>query len=765
MIETLKDNSLIIVREKLKKTILRKLASNHKLLNLKFMTLEEFTSKYFGTYDEKALYFLIKEYNLNYDIAKKILKNIYHNTPYLKKYYDVLNKNNLLIKETNFKQTINNIVVIGYDNIDKYIKKEFQKYNTKYINIYSGTHSPSVYGFTSLTSEVAFVAADIVSKLDKEDINNFYLILGDDSYNFEIKRIFELYNLPINLNNTKKIYTTATCKKFITKLEETKDIIQTLESVPHNEIYNALIDVLNKYAFTSIVDDTYINIIKEELKNKQIEMPKLNNAINVINIEDISKEGNYYILGFNQGIYPRLYHDDDLIKDEEKTKLGINTSLEKVKYEKEKLSNIFSSTPNLTVTFKEKDNYQTYYPSSLINELNLKITYNPKFNFNYSNRYNEYILALALDNLIKFNEKSPDLDFLLNNYPQINYQTYKNSFTNISFANINKFLSGKLNLSYTSINNYYLCAFKFYIKNILKLDPYKEKFAVIVGNTFHYVLSQMYNDNFNIKETYNSYLKDKELTEKEKYFMHKLYKNLVYVIDTIKEQEQNSEFTKAMTEQKIEIDISSDLSIKFIGVIDKIKYIDEKDKMLISIVDYKTGDPKISLDNINHGLCLQLPVYIYLVKNGINKNTSIAGFYLQKILPNKDIDSDFKDIKKKLRLEGYTINNENIISKFDHTYTSSKMIKGMNLTTNGFSSYTKLVNEEEIQKINDIVQNKIKEVINNIEIGNFAINPKRIDGKIIGCEHCKFKDLCYRKEEDIVNLTNTKFKDIMQKEE
>ena len=86
----------------------------------------------------------------------------------------------------------------------------------------------------------------------------------------------------------------------------------------------------------------------------------------------------------------------------------------------------------------------------------------------------------------------------------------------------------------------------------------------------------------------------------------------------------------------------------------------------------------------------------------------------------------------------------------------------MSVTQKGFSSYAKTVSEENIEKINNIVDKKINEVINNIETANFQINPKRIDNKLIGCNFCKFKDLCFRKEEDIVNLENTKFKDILE---
>ena len=183
----------------------------------------------------------------------------------------------------------------------------------------------------------------------------------------------------------------------------------------------------------------------------------------------------------------------------------------------------------------------------------------------------------------------------------------------------------------------------------------------------------------------------------------------------------------------------------------------------MAIIDYKTGNILTTLDNINYGLNLQLPVYIYLTKNGMHKDVQIVGFYLQKILNSVDVDSDNvqSDLEKKLRLDGYTINNEDLIRKFDETYEKSEVIKGMSLTKNGFSSFSKLVDNDGIEKVTGLVDDKINEVIDAVTNGDFKINPKRINNKLLGCEYCKFKDVCFRKEEDILNLRNTKFSEIV----
>ena len=79
---------------------------------------------------------------------------------------------------------------------------------------------------------------------------------------------------------------------------------------------------------------------------------------------------------------------------------------------------------------------------------------------------------------------------------------------------------------------------------------------------------------------------------------------------------------------------------------------------------------------------MQLPIYLYLVvKSNIFNNPKIIGIYLQKILNN------YKNIEDKeisLKLNGYSINDENLLNVFDPTYENSLYIKGMKKSKNGF---------------------------------------------------------------------------------
>ena len=149
---------------------------------------------------------------------------------------------------------------------------------------------------------------------------------------------------------------------------------------------------------------------------------------------------------------------------------------------------------------------------------------------------------------------------------------------------------------------------------------------------------------------------------------------------------------------------------------------------------------------------MQLPIYIYLIKNEI-KDVKIGGFYLQKILNN------ITDKEKKLdslKLQGYTNSDLDIIDKVDSSFNDSKIIKSLRTSSKGFYAYSKIINDEEIDIINKIVESKIKEASINILDSMFDINPKEVNNEVIGCKFCKYKDICFMKPKDTITLKEIK---------
>ena len=135
-------------------------------------------------------------------------------------------------------------------------------------------------------------------------------------------------------------------------------------------------------------------------------------------------------------------------------------------------------------------------------------------------------------------------------------------------------------------------------------------------------------------------------------------------------------------------------------------------------------------------------------------DVKVVGFYLQKLLSsNLDNTKDYDTARENtLKLEGYSIDNEAILSKFDTTYSDSKLIKSMKTSSNGFYTYSKVLSEEEIDKLVSDTDNLIEKTVDNILSGDFTIDPKVINGDNVSCKFCDYKDVCYKREKDLTYI-------------
>jgi len=73
-----------------------------------------------------------------------------------------------------------------------------------------------------------------------------------------------------------------------------------------------------------------------------------------------------------------------------------------------------------------------------------------------------------------------------------------------------------------------------------------------------------------------------------------------------------------------------------------------------------------------------------------------------------------------------------------------------------FSKYSKILSDSEIDTMIDLVDRKILEASKDILEAKFDINPKEIGGKMKGCAFCRFKDICFVKNKDILKLKSVK---------
>lgn len=764
------NNKIVILNDYAKKSFIKKI---DKLINIKVITLSELKRKYYFDYDNKAIYFVSNKYNCIPEIAKIYIENIYYlkdidneKINFLKDIKNDLDSNNLLTYNNLFKEFLKGKEIVLYnlkytDKFYKNIFKELEKFSK--ITIYNDEDNSIVkelYKANNSEEEIAFVCSKI-TKLIKSgvNINNIKLANVKSDYEFIIRKTFKLFNIPINLPSFETIKSTSLVIKF--KELYNSDINETIEKIKEfintkeeNDIYKSIISIVNNYLWSNdflLVKDMVFN----DIDNIKTPREKLKNAVEVIEFkkELVTDEDYVFLIGYNEGVIPVNYKDEDYLSDSIKEKLGLSTSFELNENAMNETKDNIRNIKNLIVTYPSHNLSSEIYISSsyekdLFEEKELNIS------FNESNAYNKLKLVSEKDENSKFGTITDNLLKLSSHYKDMKYNSYDNKYKMIDKTKIKEFFKDGLTLSYTSINDYYMCSFRYYLNYILKVNKFEDTFEATVGSIFHKILSMCFDHDIDIIRTYETEIENSnyEFNESEKFFLSILKDELVLIIETIKNQLSYTQLTNSMYEKKIVIDVDKDLQIRFKGFVDKILYNEFNGKTVVAIIDYKTGNPNLNINNTIYGLEMQLPVYIYLIKNEI-KDVKIGGFYLQKILNNT---TDKEKRLDSLKLQGYTNSDLDYIDKVDSSFNDSKVIKSLRTSSKGFYYYSKMINDEEIDTLYNVVDSKIKDASKDILDSKFDINPKEMNNENIGCSFCKYKDICFMKPKDTIKLKEVK---------
>ena len=771
----IQNNHLIITDSNNKEILIKYISTMNNLCNVKIITFNELIKSYYFDYDSKAIYYLMTKYNIKASVARIYINNMYYidkliNESKVDNIYNMkqeLIDNKLLIRNNYYDNFLSskNIIVYNTKYIPNNVKRILDNYKYEVLVDDNKNYKHTIYEFNSIDNEISFIASKIIDLINNGvDINNIFLANLNDEYRLLIKRIFGMYNIPINLNIKYSLYNLPISDRFIklyeSNIENTINNLEKTITKDEIDLFNKIVNICNKYLWC----DDY-NIIKEliidDLKNTNINNDIIENTVKEINLSSNIDDNKYiFLVGFNQGIIPIIHKDEDYFSDKIKQKLGIETSVDKNIIEKEKLISNLSNIKNIIITYKLKTITDTFSLSNINDVLEYEVIKDNNINYNYSNLYNKIVLSKNLDLFNKYGTINEDLKLLYSNYKNIDYRSYDNKFSGIDNSDLYKLLDNKLLLSYSSLDNYNRCSFRYYLNNILKISDYEESFMQLIGNLFHYVLSKAFLPNFNYDEVFDNYI-EKSLTKKEEFFIGKLKEELRFIIDTINSHNKHCSLDNELYEEKVYINLEGNIKVTFMGIIDKLKYKEVDGECIVAIIDYKTGNPNLNLNNVVYGIEMQLPIYIYLTRNHPKlNNIKVAGFYLQKILNNEikaDLKHSYEDLKRKnLLLQGYSNENTAILDYFDDSYEDSVVVKSLKTTSKGFSSYSKVLNNNTIEEITDLAETKIKESTNDILDGKFDINPKRIGINNLGCEFCSFKDICFKTEKDIVNLKEYK---------
>lgn len=765
------NNNIIICPKNEQLKILKEINKISLLFDIKFMSIEAFYSSLTFEISNEMLFFVMKELKIEYDVAKtylESLKDIYlfdeienEKVQFLFKIKKLLLDNGF-IKKNNILEYYNtkSFVILGYNFIENKYKKCFEllkNYQILNQNLFS-KKKMLIYEFDTIEEEINYVFEEIFKLLNQGiNINNIKISGITSDYIFLLKKFSKMYHLPLSISNQKSIYSTEIGKKFLDNIK-TNSHLDFLNSIKEKnaKIYNSIINILNKFTFVNDYNDVF-SLLLNEFKTSFINENTIDD-IKVINfeIDEVNDDDYIFILGVNQGKIPHILKDEDYLSDEIKEKIGLSTTVDINKAKKESVMQKIFSFSNVFLSYAKSSTFSKSLRSSIIDEFGIEIKIGPKKSLNYSNEYNKYLLACKLDDYVKYGVIDEELYALFATYLDNNYGKYDNKFKGISSEKMKKKFNNEIDLSFSTLDTFQECKFQYFIKKILKLDIFEETFYTLLGTLFHEILRVAFEENFNFEIEFERQknIIFKEISKKDEFFVENLRSELQFIIETIKEQLDEINYDQILTEKEVKLLINSDCTIKFTGIIDKIMYKEQDDVTYAAVIDYKTGTIEDSINECKYGLHLQLPIYIILSKYSGLKNVKVTGFYYQTLLQNivkADNEEDFiKNKKDYLKLKGYTLDRTYSVIPFDKNEEKSKVIKSMSITKDGVYGYhSKVLTENEMTRLEKLVEDKIKQAGKSIINGDFAINPIMIAENNYSCKYCKFRDLCFREDKDI----------------
>ncbi len=704
----------------------------------KVLTKKEFINKYYYNYEDSILK-IMNDYNKNYEVAKEMFKYLVftnENNAKTEKLKNLLEIKNNLIENKSFKNYVKEQELIFVNIPHSKLLNEIGCFNNKeYLdkkNFYT-VHK-------NITEEVIYVFEKISELINNGVLLNDIKIIYNDDYDNLIKRYAKFYS--INMEEEIELNGTKILQDFLNNLDETSSFEKSFNLIKNKSIFKDKILKLINRSISSYDFNIQKEIFKELAKNAKISI-KYKEMLEKVDITYQGENKHIFILGFNDSYYPKIKKTKDYISEEEKNLLNIPNSSDEV-IEQEEMFKIFIS------------NNQNLYFSVTINN-NYKLSRYIKFNFEekekeitnniYSSLAHKLELSKKLDKYYKYLEKDKTLDKYYSSFNK-EYNTYSNKY-NGSIK-----ITDPISLSYTSMNTYIYNPFAYYVERILKVSPYKDKFYMKTGSFFHKCLEL---------EDYDEALKEFDFNNFENEYVDRVKDEILIDIDFIKEYHKVNNFKDI----KKEIDLVKNIGIdKFEGKLDKL--IINKDTFIIFDYKKKISTASITIDKLNYGFNLQLPIYIYLVKS-LYPNLDFGGVYLNYLildnykLTDKDkVIPNYIDKKNEsLKFYGFTTSEIDRIEKVDNDYLSQKYLKNLSFTkTEEISQKSKILSDIDIKNIVESVDIIIKKVIEEIKNGKFDITNKKLNNQILDTQsNYLYKDISFATEEDILDITDKPYID------
>jgi hypothetical protein len=725
---------------------------------------------------EQAVYKVMKFLNFTYSKADYLLSKltfipIASTDPVLHELhliYELLKDHHCIIEHplADYKFRNKRIGVYGYDALDPRFKLLSEQYQITWVFL----HLPKIDAphdlltFSSIDDEVYAFFNRVAYLLDqKVNIQNIVLFNPNETYYEAIQRFSKYFHIPVNIPSRHTWWQLPIAQawyQLYCDLNDVKSSFSTLHGFANEQ----------KIALQKLIDSTPLEehddafnrlYLLELLKATRVDNQKLTGVLQVKDYSWMSDDEYLFILGFNQGIFPHIARDNDFISDALKHTSGLLTSTDDNNLQRTLIINQIKTTKHIYLSCSLFSDTSALTPSPLAGHLNMNILPPSAHHLlangiDYGQQYG--LIKTAIDQ--EFSRRYHTHHPLLKSYQaQFNQPIQK-------FSHLYQKLSINLSTvpfkhSYSSINDFYQCQFKYYLTQILKIKDDLDPFHINLGNLVHKVFQHTGYDLSTFDDVFDKTLLDMHtLSSKEHVIFRNLKDRIKAVVMFNKTHLNHMNHVDTRLEQPLSIQIDDHTTL--FGKVDKIVITEDAEKKpYLSLIDFKTGKESFNAKLVEHGLSLQLPIYALLMTQNLAfEGYEVIGIFIQHVLSNQYKDPINDTLKQPLstyfQLDGLMTVDQGKLSTFDDSFLTglSSFIKGIRQNKDGSLRANKRFQTiDGFHSLATNAYNKVKEANNKIRDNDFVINPKLVGNNPV-CTHCPFQDICFRQSSDFVTLVN-----------
>lgn len=546
--------------------------------------------------------------------------------------------------------------------------------------------------------------------------------------------------------------------------------------------------------------------------------PQSLDAVCVVNAQHsrLGKMKICFVVGLNDGLFPSAQHSKSLITDKERERLkeagaslanGVSARLDVERL----ITYIALSTPSsgLIASYCLNDIDGTARrPSSVISDLlsmlgKNALVYADEMPASFYCKSEKSAFFKYFDYLTKDRAKAKTVRRELMKIPALceklkYYDSLEEPGTHkISEKTAEKtFFAKEMNLSATRVEDYYKCPFYYFCKTGLKLYPIRkiEITSAARGSLIHFCLQELlcvqkdgktfYRDDFEgltdreIKRKihilctdYTNRCLGGDFAKTTRFYasLARLEESVFYIVENIISELKKSLFrpcafeydlTKENGESLLKIKVREGVSINIRGKIDRVDVYDTDDERYIRIIDYKTREKKLRLEDLYHGLNLQMIIYLLAVISSDNEITAGKNPYPAGILymPAKQVENCLERTavnglkeeleaklneqrEKEFKREGLLVDNVVSISAMDQSF--SGLYAPVKLNKDGSYNNTRIkpMDKKLFEALEDFVKDKIVSMGNSLASGKIEAKPVRV-AEITSCKYCDYWSVC-----------------------